>query len=153
MDFKEFRNSAIEHFLDGNEEPLARLILENDLNRLEREFVAQLVQGNIPKRPRGPKPSSRKPIAAALIRFWRAEVDGWSERDAIQRDIEVLLEVSGTMVRKYLNQIDQPVTKAQALLSLLTSLEIKHRRCAIYLKDDEMIRLYRDSDLKPISEE
>ena len=153
MDFKEFRNSAIERFLIGNAEPLARQILENDLNKLEREFIAQLVQGNIPKGPRGPKPNSLKPMAAALIRFWRAEMDGWKEVDAIRRDIEVRLEVSGTMARKLLKQIDLPATKFQKVLRIYTDLKIAERQRAIDWKDDELIGLYRDSDLKPISVE
>ena len=153
MDFKKFRNSAIERFLNGNADQLARQILENDLNKLEREFIAQLVQGNIPKGPRGPKPNSLKPMAAALIWFWRAEMDGWKELDAIRRDIEVRLEVSGTMARKLLKQIDLPTTKFQKVLRIYTDLKIAERQRAIDWKDDELIGLYRDSDLKPISVE
>jgi|GEM_PF-3110649 len=73
MDMNEFRNSAVARFREGNADQLARQILENDLNKMEREFLAKFVRDNIPKGPRGPKRRSEKPILAALIRFWRAE--------------------------------------------------------------------------------
>ncbi|WP_373486912.1 hypothetical protein [Blastomonas sp.] len=151
MDFSQFRNSAIQRFLRGNADQLEQLILENNLNNIEREFLAKFVRDNIPKGPRGPKPRSGKPIKAALIRFWRAEVDGWTKLEAIQRDIECLLGVSATMARKYLRQIDFPRTEEQALSAVFAKIKIDYRRMALSCADAELIELYRGDDLKPIS--
>jgi len=151
MDMREFRNSAVARFREGNADQLARQILENDLNKMEREFLAKFVRDNIPKGPRGPKRKSMKPVEAALIRFWRAEVEGWTDKDAIQYDIEKRLKVSGAMVRKYFRQVDNPQTKGQFEVSFFAEFEIKERRLALKWSDQEVIEIYREIDLKPIS--
>lgn len=161
-DVKEFRNSGIQCFLAGNADQLMGHILANDLNKIEREFLAQFVQTNTPNGPPGPKGKSRKPIEAALIRFWRTEVDGWDKIDAVRHDIEERLGVSATMVRKYLEQIDAPTTKGQFINSQLAKYKIKDRRIALgWVGGDlvdpdfahpELIELYREKDLKPIPE-
>ena len=151
MDFTELRSSGVQRFLKGDADQLSRQILSNSLNRIEREFLSEFVRSNVPKGPRGPRATSRKPLNAALVRFWRVEVDGWSDLDAVWKDIECRLGVSTTMARKYLAQIDDPKTEAQAVMSMATEFEIGNRRMAVQWDDHELIGLYREADLKPVS--
>lgn len=152
MDFNEFRFSGIESFIRGDTGQLTRHILENDLNRVEREFIAELVRNNIPKNPRGPKPNSQKPVKAALIRFWRAEVEGWTKKDAILSDIASRLGVSITMARKYLQQIDCPETEGDKNASSCANTALLIAKLIISTGNAELIELQREEDLKPISE-
>jgi hypothetical protein len=151
MDFNKFRNSAVQRFLKGNPDELTQQILKNDLNQIEREFLVKLVQNNIPNGPRGPKPKSKKPITAALIRFWYVEVDGWAEGDVLINEIERILRVSATMARKYLKQIDSPKGDAQFANSYAVTVEIFHRRIALSSEETVLVKLYREDDLKRIS--
>lgn len=152
MDFNEFRFSGIERFSQGDNDQLTRHILENDLNRVEREFLAELVRNNIPKNPRGPKPNSLKPVKAALIRFWRGEVEGWTKKDAIHSDIASRLGISTTMARKYLQQIDCPKTEGDKNASRAANHALFVAKLIISTGNAELIELQREEDLKPISE-
>jgi hypothetical protein len=151
MDFNRFRNSAVQLFLRGNAEQLTCQILQGDLNGYERKFLAELVQDNIPKGPRGPKMKSKKPVQAALIRFWLVEVDEEANGDWLTNEIEQKLKVSATMARRYLKQMDSPKGDAQFTNSYEVTLEIFRRRMALSWEDTELIKLYREHDLKPIS--
>ena len=151
MDFNRFRTSAVQLFLRGNAEQLTRQILQGDLNGCERKFLAELVQGNIPKGPSGPKRKSKKPVQAALIRFWLVEVDGVASGDWLTNEIERKLKVSATMARKYLKQIDSPKGDAQFTNSVAVMTEIFLRRMALTWEDTELANLYREDDLEPIS--
>lgn len=152
MDFNRLRSSAVQRFLGGDADHLRQQILANDLNEIERKFLANLVRDNIPKGRRGPKSKSSKPKMAALIRFWRIEVDGWTKVDALTKEIENTLKVSATMARKYLRQVDAPQSKTQWIQSYFAGVEIDNRRMAIEWGDTELIELYRNNDLKPISD-
>jgi hypothetical protein len=76
-------------------------------------LVASIIRGDAPKRERGAKLSTLKPVAAGLVRFWLRDVDGWESKDAVLRAIEQKCDVSRTMAAKYLQNLDNPKTAAQ----------------------------------------
>ena len=146
---------ATERWMQGKPDLLAQKILADELCSYERDFVAKIIQGNPPKKERGPKISSLKAVAAGLIRFWRKDVDGWEEKDAIIKDIERLLDVGETMARKYLTQLDEPSTKAQAQQRLIFDRAKRDRELLLSSEDPEHLEIVmaqRARDLTPISE-
>ena len=121
VEMSQFRNKPVLKWKDGDPSLLIQQVMKGDLNEGERELIARIIFGDPPKRQRGTKLSSLKPVAAALIRFWRRDVDGWTDKDSISREIEMKCDVSRTMAQKYLKQIDRPSSKAQAIQRLADS--------------------------------
>jgi hypothetical protein len=152
MEFAEFRDIAIQTWLRGNGAQLVELIRRNKLNEKEREFVARIVSGDAPKRAAGRKRTSAKPMRTGLIRFWRRDVDGWQEKDAVYKDIEIILGIKNAMARKWLKQLDAPETLGQVEITCLFQFNLRERQMAISSGDPELIDIYRAIDLKPISD-
>lgn len=150
-DFSELRHSAVQRFQAGDPEQLANLVLTGGLNAIERQFLAELVRGHVPSQGRGRPRKSKKPIRAGLIRFWRAEIDGWSKAEAITREIAIALGVSDEMARKYLKQIDRPENTGEAQISATVGFALMERRLMLAGADDAFASELRNSDLKPIS--
>jgi hypothetical protein len=148
-----FRNKPVLKWEEGDPSLLVEQMMRGDLNEGERELIARIIFGDPPKRQRGTKLSSLKPVAAALIRFWRRDVDGWTDKDSISREIEMKCDVSRTMAQKYLKQIDRPSSKAQAIQRLIFNHEKVNRELLLESDDLEIIELLRrqrETDLKPI---
>lgn len=146
---------AVEQWMQGKPDLLIAQIMAGDLNEAERELVVSIIRGDPPKRRRGAKISSLKPVAAGLVRFWLRDVDGWESDDGILRAIEQKCEVSRTMAQKYLRYLDNPTTAAQDKQSKLFDDMVRDYRCLLRSTDPENIELMRqarEKDLKPISE-
>lgn len=152
IDFTEKRQSAIQSFEHGEPDRLLNLLATNSLNAREREFIAELVRASVPKGATGPNRRYAKPIKAALVWFWGHEMDK-HPRDAVYKEIEILLGVKQSMVRKYLDQMKTPVTQGAQWAKVLAQHEICKRKQAVEWGDEELIRLYRSRDFAPIAPE
>ena len=155
MDMAQFRTKPVETWKDGDPSLLIQQVMKGDLNEIERDLGASIIRGDPPKRQRGPRIRSLKPVAAALVRFWRRDIDNWESKDAIIREIELRCEVSRTMAQKYLQQIDSPSTKAQAIQQMLFEQEKQCREVLLSSDDPEHLEIVaeqREQDLTPISE-
>lgn len=153
MDLREFRNKPIARWTEGDPSLLIEQVMKGDLNLAERELIASIIRGNPPKRERGPKIRSLKPVVAGLVRFWRRDVDGWTEEEAIIQAIRDRLKVSRTSARNYLAQIDTPVTIAQAKQKMVFEHELGQRLALLGGSEPEYIQLVnqlREGDLKGI---
>jgi hypothetical protein len=152
MDLTELRTSAIQFFEHGYPERLLDLLEKNSLNAKERAFIAEILKANVPKGPTGPEKNYAKPLKVALIWFWRHDIDGdpkASVYNAIGKAIR--LKDNSTMVRKHLDQLQNPKTDGQLWAKAIAQQEIAKRKQAIAWGDDELIGLYRLHDLAPIS--
>jgi hypothetical protein len=151
MDFNEFRSSGIQRFLRGNAQELTHCILDNNLNKMEREFLADFVQSNIPRESvsSGPKPNQLLRIRATLIRFWQGH-DGFKKKSGISEYIGSKLDCSRQRIDKILKPVDKPKTVKDFELAFLIKLKISEREQAISWGDDELISFYREQDLQPV---
>lgn len=151
MDFNEFRDSGIQRFLRGNADELAKYILDNNLNKIEREFLADFVRSNIPRGTvkSGPKRKNSLRFKAGLIRFWQ-EQDGYKKKTGVTNYIGTILDCSRQRVEKILKEIDAPKTVEQAELAFILEWEIKERKLVIGWGEPKLIASYRKNDLQPI---
>lgn len=151
MDFNEFRNSGIQRFLRGDAQELAQCILDENLNKMEREFLADFVRSNIPRDSvsPGPKANDLLRIRAALIRFWQVR-DGFKKKSGISGYIGSKLDCSRQRIDKILKHVDKPKTVKDVELAFLIQLKIGERKQAIIWGDDELISFYRERDLQPV---
>jgi hypothetical protein len=58
------RTKPVEQWLEGKPDLLIDQVIAGDLNEAERELVASIIRGDAPKRERGAKLSTLKPVAA-----------------------------------------------------------------------------------------
>lgn len=152
IDFTQHRHSAIQAYELGEPDRLLNLLAKNSLNAMEREFVAGILKASVPKGSTGPEKRFDKPVKAALVWYWRHEIDKYP-KDAAFKEIEILLGIKLSMARKYLAQIENPKTEGEGWARFLAQRAVEKRRQAVEWGDDELIKMYRERDFAPIARE
>lgn len=135
---------AVEQWMEGKPDLLIEQVMADDLNDAECELVASIIRANPPKRQRGAKISSLKPVAAGLVRFWLRDVDGWEDKDAILHAIMKKCDIEHrSLAQKYLRNLDSPTTPVQEKQRELFDVMVRGNRCLLASSDPAHIELMR----------